>query len=150
MRETLEVRGAVSAAPLPRGVRLSEIRDVGKIDLRGQPGDKAFMGAVGRTLDLLLPTERCQSAAQGDFGALWIGPNQWLITSPKADVAETASKLDDAIKGLHGSVTDISSGRAVLQSWFIFERRMSSTFISAAPLQIIFGFGWKKPGVIAA
>jgi len=115
MRETLEVRGAVSAAPLPRGVRLSEIRDVGKIDLRGQPGDKAFMGAVGRTLDLLLPTERCQSAAQGDFGALWIGPNQWLITSPKADVAETASKLDDAIKGLHGSVTDISSGRAVFR-----------------------------------
>ena len=38
---------------------------LGKIDLRGDPGDRAFMAAVGRALDLLLPSEPNTTAGQG-------------------------------------------------------------------------------------
>ena len=37
---------------------------LGKIDLRGDPHDRGFMAAVGRVLDLLLPSEPCTSAAR--------------------------------------------------------------------------------------
>lgn len=113
MLKMFEPANAVAAAP--RGIRLSEIRDVGKIDLRGDPGDRAFMGAVGRTLDLLLPTEPCQSTVQGDVTAFWIGPDQWLITCPKDKVPAISDKLDEATSSTACSITDISSARTVLR-----------------------------------
>ena len=113
MPEMLEPVYAVGAPP--RGIRLSEIRDVGKIDLRGDPGDRAFMGAVGRTLDLLLPTEPCQATVQGDIAALWIGPDQWLITCKKDKVPDIADELDEATRGTASAITDISAGRTVFR-----------------------------------
>ncbi len=113
MLETLEPKSAVGA--VARGIRLSEIRDVGKIDLRGDPGDRTFMSAVGRSLDLLLPTEPCQSTAQGDITALWIGPDQWLITSPKDKTPDIVQKLDEAMSGTASSITDISAARTVFR-----------------------------------
>jgi hypothetical protein len=41
----------------PRGVGLGERLGLGKIDLRGNSQDRAFMAAVGRVFDLLLPGE---------------------------------------------------------------------------------------------
>ncbi|MEZ5933388.1 MAG: sarcosine oxidase subunit gamma family protein [Alphaproteobacteria bacterium] len=111
----LEARHAVSASPSPRGVRLSECRDIGKIDLRGDPADKGFMSEIGRALDLLLPTEPCQSATRDGIGALWVGPDQWLITCSRADVAELSASLDQAVRGTHASVTDVSAGRTVFR-----------------------------------
>ena len=115
MPEILEAQGAVTAATRAQGVRLSEIRGVGKIDLRGDPGDRGFMGGVGRTLDLLLPTEPCQSATQGDVSALWIGPDQWLITCPGDQIRDVAEKLADATLGIHASVAEISAGRTLFR-----------------------------------
>ena len=115
MHEALEARTAASKAAGPRGVRLAEIDDVGKIDLRGEPQDRSFMSAIGRALDMLLPTEPCQSAAQGAVAALWIGPNQWMITCPKSRVADLMAKIVEATEGLHVSVTDISAGRTVFR-----------------------------------
>lgn len=115
MAETLDARQAVSMALEPRGVRLAEIGDVGKIDLRGAPDDRTFMSAVGRVLDLLLPTEPCQSTAQGETGALWIGPDQWLITCPKNETRTIANKLEDSIGDTHASVTEIGAGRTLFR-----------------------------------
>lgn len=116
MAETLTSRAAVSQSPTaPRGVTLAEIDGVGKIDLRGDPNDRAFMSAVGRVLDLLLPTEPCQSAMQGEIAALWIGPDHWLVTGPKARTPELAASLTEALRDSHVAVTDISAGRTVFR-----------------------------------
>src|ERR687895_448167 len=71
----------------PRGVRLGERTGLGKIDLRGDPGDRAFMTGVGRVLDLLLRTEPNGSASKNTITALWLGPDQWLLTCPVDDPA---------------------------------------------------------------
>jgi sarcosine oxidase subunit gamma len=115
MPEMLQYRGATTTETPSGGVRLSERQEVGKLDLRGEPNDKAFMSAVGRVLDLLLPTEPCNSAAQGEIVALWLGPNQWLIACPKAACAGLAVRLEEALSGIHGAVTDISAGRTVFR-----------------------------------
>jgi sarcosine oxidase subunit gamma len=100
---------------LPRGVRLGERQDLGKIDLRGDAHDRAFMAAIGRVLDLLLPTEPCTSAAKGRIGALWLGPDQWLLTCPASEVPPLVGALRAALQGVHAAITDLTDGRVTFQ-----------------------------------
>jgi sarcosine oxidase, subunit gamma len=97
-----------------RGIRLRE-RRLGKIDLRGDPGDRAFMAAVGRTLDLLLPTEPNSTAARGDLVALWVGPDAWLLTCPPGALATIAGSLRKALADVHAAITEVSDGRVALR-----------------------------------
>jgi sarcosine oxidase subunit gamma len=111
MPDRLIARGAVAARPDFRGARLHERRGLGKVDLRGDPGDRSFMSAVGRSLDLLLPTEPCTSARQGDVCALWLGPDQWLVTCPRGEATDLITRLDDVLASVHAAATDVSSAR---------------------------------------
>jgi sarcosine oxidase, subunit gamma len=98
-----------------RGVRLAERSDLGKIDLRGDPQDRAFMAGVGRVLDLVLPSEPCSSSAKGQVTALWCGPDQWLITCPYDDVPLFMASLAEALEGVHAALSDLSDGRVAIR-----------------------------------
>ena len=111
--EPLAQRAAVETA-LPRGVRLAE-RTLGKVELRGDPSDRSFMAAVGRTLDLLLPTEPNTTAGRGALTALWLGPDNWLLTCPPGEVAALIETSRKALADLHAAVVDVSEGRVALQ-----------------------------------
>jgi sarcosine oxidase, subunit gamma len=114
--EALFARGAIDPSLLrPRGIRLAERSELGKIDLRGDPGDRAFMAAVGRCLDMVLPTEACSSATQGPVTALWLGPDQWLVTCPASDVVFFISTLREALGEVHCALTDVTDGRVALR-----------------------------------
>jgi sarcosine oxidase, subunit gamma len=109
-------RSALEGAPLrPRGVHLGERQGLGKIDLRGDPHDRAFMAAVGRVLDLLLPTEPCTSAAKGQIAALWLGPDQWLVTCQAHDAPGLIEALGTALADVHAAITDLTDGRAAFR-----------------------------------
>jgi sarcosine oxidase subunit gamma len=99
----------------PRGVRLGERQGLGKIDLRGDAQDRAFMAAVGRVLDLLLPTEPCTAARKAQIGALWLGPDQWLVTCPASEVGGLVGALRAALGGVHAAITDLTDGRVALR-----------------------------------
>jgi sarcosine oxidase subunit gamma len=98
----------------PRGIRLCE-RRLGKIELRGDPADRAFMAAVGRTLDLLLPTEPNTTAGLGNLVALWLGPDAWLLTCPPGAVAAHTGSLRKALADVHAAITDVSDGRVAVR-----------------------------------
>jgi sarcosine oxidase, subunit gamma len=108
MAERLARQSAV-AAQVPRGISLAE-RALGKIDLRGDPAERAFMSGVGRVLDLLLPTEPTGTASKNRISALWLGPDQWLLTCPPDDVSFFVNSLRDALEGSHHALTDLSDG----------------------------------------
>jgi sarcosine oxidase subunit gamma len=108
-------RAALAHALRPRGVRLGERLGLGKIDLRGDPHDRSFMTAVGRVLDLLLPGEPCGSARKGQLAALWLGPDQWLLTCPRDEVGSLLSALRDALADVHSAITDVSDARIALR-----------------------------------
>lgn len=115
MPETVRPIGAVGPKAAPRGVRLAERQAVGKIVLRGDPTDRAFLAATGRALDIVLPTEACTSAAKESTSALWIGPDEWLITCPRERVLELIAVLREALEGLYAAVVDVSDGRAMFR-----------------------------------
>jgi sarcosine oxidase, subunit gamma len=99
----------------PRGVRLSERQGLGKLDVRGDPHDRAFMAAVGRVLDLLLPSEPGSSAAKAQIAALWLGPDQWLVTCPEEEVARLESSLREVLADVHAAITDMTDGRVAFR-----------------------------------
>jgi sarcosine oxidase, subunit gamma len=99
----------------PRGVRLGERQGLGKLDLRGDPHDRAFMTAVGRTLDLLLPTEPCTSATKERIAALWLGPDHWLLTCPEPEAADLAGSLREALLDVHAAITEVTDGRVAFR-----------------------------------
>lgn len=116
MPETMVARSALGPERLrARGVRLSERSDFGKIDLRGDPADRTFMSAVGRCLELVLPSEPVTSASKGKITALWLGPDQWLITCPGEDVPRYMASLREALDGVHAAVTYLGDGRVTLR-----------------------------------
>jgi sarcosine oxidase subunit gamma len=114
--ESARGRPALEAVRLrPRGVRLGERRDLGKIDLRGDAHDRAFMAAAGRVLDLLLPTDPCTAAVKGRIGALWLGTDEWLVTCPCIEVAGLIGSLRAALQGVHAAITDLTDGRVAIR-----------------------------------
>jgi sarcosine oxidase subunit gamma len=96
-------------------VRLGERQGLGKLDLRGDPHDRTFMAAVGRVLDLLLPTEPGTSATREQIAALWLGPDQWLLTCPESDGARLAGVLREALADVHAAITDVTDGRVAFR-----------------------------------
>ena len=114
MPETVTPTTALESVARPRGIRLGE-RRLGKIELRGDPGDRAFMAAVGRTLDLLLPGEPNTTAGRGELAALWLGPDAWLLTLPPGQVASLIGSLRGALADVHAAITDVSDGRVALR-----------------------------------
>jgi len=114
--ETLARHGAIEAGrSRPRGVRLAERTDVGKIDLRGDPADRAFMAAIGRCLDMVLPTEPNTTTSKGQVTALWLGPDEWLLTCPAADTEVFMNALAEALDGVHAALTEITDGQVVIR-----------------------------------
>jgi sarcosine oxidase subunit gamma len=96
-------------------VRLGERQGLGKLDLRGDPHDRTFMTAIGRVLDLLLPTEPCTSATRERISALWLGPDQWLLACPEPEVAGLVGSLREALFDAHAAITDVTDGRVAFR-----------------------------------
>ncbi len=108
----LQAQAAIVVVGSGRGIRLAERADLGKLELRGDPQERAFLGAIGRVLDLLLPVEPGSSASKGDITALWQAPDRWLITCPLSDVPLFAKLLREAIgPDRHAALCEVSDGR---------------------------------------
>jgi len=116
MRGALANRAdAIIAVRVPGVVALRDSGFFGQIDLRGDPSDTAFAGAVRQVLGLDLPTTANTASVNGDRAALWLSPDEWLILVPFATRAQTIYELKRALSGKHVSITDVSANRTILE-----------------------------------
>src|SRR3546814_11625380 len=69
-----------------------------KLNLRGDPADRAFMAAAGNALDMVLPTEPDTTTASGGVTALWLGPDEWLLPSAPGEETRLATRLREALR----------------------------------------------------
>ena len=90
---------ARAAPDTDAGVTLCERPFRHQVNLRGG-------AAVARAAGIALPREP-NTATEN---ALWLGPDEWLICGD----SDPAPALREAVKGLHGTVTDVGEGRAVI------------------------------------
>ena len=63
------------------GLQMKEIKLIMKLIIRGKK--REFLSAIGKSLNLLLPTEANTSSRSDKFTALWLSPDEWMIYSNK-------------------------------------------------------------------
>ncbi|HET8728937.1 MAG TPA: sarcosine oxidase subunit gamma family protein [Alphaproteobacteria bacterium] len=114
-RSALAALAIAPRADADAGVTLAEIPHTAKLNLRGDPTDRGFMTAVGKALDMVLPTEPNTATASGGVTALWLGPDEWLLTAAPGEESALAAKLREALSGVHAAVIDVTENSTVLR-----------------------------------
>ena len=93
-------------------LEMKEIKPIMKLIIRGKK--REFMSAVGKSLNMFLPTMANTSTQSEKLSALWLSPDEWMIFSNKtvdltSNNYETEELLKDKISKLNiGAVTDVT------------------------------------------
>ena len=93
-------------------LEMKEIKPVMKLIIRGKT--KNFITAIGKNLNMILPTEANTSTSGETFTALWLSPDEWMLLSNKAVSGDTNTyEIEDNLinnisKTNLGAVTDVS------------------------------------------
>lgn len=93
-------------AALPDGVRITPEPFVAMAGVR--------LGPAAPPPGLALPTTPSTWVASGDGRAIWLGPDEWLVTSPSRSPQELAAALRAEV-GAAGTVVDVSAQRTTLR-----------------------------------
>ncbi len=110
-----DLQGRAPDRPRDQGLWLSERAFLGHLNLRGDPGDAAFLEGARGVLGLDLPVEPNTVAGSGALTACWLGPDEWLLMVPdEAAGGALAGRLREALAGQHASVTEVSGGQTVI------------------------------------
>lgn len=106
--------GSRTVNPAPDAkVHLVEKCAVGKINLRADPANSLLMRALAGALGYELPREPNRTNGEGDHGALWLGPDEWLVTGPAGQEKTLFEALSLAVSGHHAALSDVSDARIV-------------------------------------
>ena len=77
-----------------QGLQMSEMSPVMKLIIRGKK--REFLSAVGKSLNMVLPTKANTSTQSEKLTALWLSPDEWMIFS-NAVVEENTNTYDTEI-----------------------------------------------------
>jgi sarcosine oxidase subunit gamma len=96
---------------LPDAVSITVEPHVAMVDVRLRP-----VGPEGRArLGVDLPTAPNTWVPAGAGRAVWLGPDEWLLTSTTEAPEELEARVRDAVLPLGGSATDVSAQRIGLR-----------------------------------
>ena len=97
---------------LIQDLQMKEISPIMKLIVRGKK--REFISAVGKSLNILLPTEANTSTQSDKLTALWLSPDEWMIfsndtMSEDLNDYETEKLLQNNISKINiGAVTDVT------------------------------------------
>ena len=93
-------------------LQMEEIKPIMKLIVRGKK--REFISAVGKSLNMLLPTEANTSTQSDKLTALWLSPDEWMIFSNEpidqaSNSYESEEILNNNISKLNlGAIVDVS------------------------------------------
>ena len=94
------------------GLQMKEFKPVMKLIVRGKK--REFLSAIGKSLNLLLPTEANTSTRSEKLTALWLSPDEWIIYSNKiSDTDNNNYEIENLLtknitKTNLGAITDVT------------------------------------------
>ena len=94
------------------GFKIEEVKPIMKLILRGKK--REFLSSVGKSLNMLLPTESNTSTTSEEYTALWLSPDEWMLYSndkinENNNNYEIENSLsDNIVKTNLGAVIDLS------------------------------------------
>ena len=110
-----------------QGLQMNEIRPVMKLIVRGK--SREFLSAIGKSLNMVLPTKSNTSTQSEKLTALWLSPDEWMIFSngvveENTNTYDTEIILNKNICKLNlGAITDVTDQyvRIILKGDKIFD-----------------------------
>ena len=108
----LSYNQALPKDTLIQDLQMKEIKPIMKWIIRGKK--REFISAIGKSLNILLPTEANTSTQSDKLSALWLSPDEWMIFSNEpidenSNDYETEKLLNNNISKLNlGAVTDVT------------------------------------------
>tara|TARA_Y100001935_G_scaffold34121_1_gene27323 strand:- start:534 stop:1097 length:564 start_codon:yes stop_codon:yes gene_type:complete len=108
----LNYNQALPKDTLIQDLQMKEIKPIMKLIIRGRK--REFISAIGKSLNILLPTEANTSTQSDKLTALWLSPDEWMIYSNQpvdenTNNYETEELLNKNIAKLNlGAVTDVT------------------------------------------
>jgi len=114
----LSYNQALPKNTLIQDLQMKEIKPIMKLLIRGKK--REFISAIGKSLNILLPTEANTSTQSDRFTALWLSPDEWMITcnepvSESTNIYDTEELLNNNISKLNlGAITDVTDQYVVI------------------------------------
>ena len=93
-------------------LQIKEVKPIMKLIIRGKK--REFISAIGKSLNILLPTEANTSTQSDKLTAVWLSPDEWMIFSNQpidesSNDYETEKILNNNISKLNlGAITDVT------------------------------------------
>ena len=115
----LNYTNAITEEKSYSGLQMKEIKPVMKLVIRGKK--REFLSAIGKSLNLLLPTEANTSSRSEKLTALWLSPDEWMIFSNEkvqkdSNTYELEETLCNSISKTNlGAVTDVTDQLVLLE-----------------------------------
>ena len=109
------LRAAVLASLIDPGVSgIGERALPGHLNLRGNADDTRFTSAVAAATGMELPLVPNTTARTEALHLAWLGPDEWLLSTPPGAQQALHAALAQALAGMHAAVTDLSDAYAVI------------------------------------
>ena len=108
----LNYNQALPEKTLSQDLQMKEIKPIMKLIVRGKK--REFFSAIGKSLNILLPTEANTSTQSDRLTAIWLSPDEWMIYSNEhvdenTNNYDTEELLNNKISKLNlGAITDVS------------------------------------------
>jgi sarcosine oxidase subunit gamma len=83
-----------------------EVLLASQVSVRAEPGVATELG---------LPTDPNTWVSLAGREGLWLGPDEWLVTSEAEQAADVVRDLEARLDGRHRSVLDVSAGRVAIE-----------------------------------
>jgi len=97
---------------LLQDLQIKEVKPIMKLIVRGKK--REFISAIGKSLNILLPTEPNTSTQSDILTTLWLSPDEWMIFSNEpinknTNNYETEKLLNNNVSKLNlGAITDVT------------------------------------------
>ena len=106
-----DIPQSAPVARVSRFVQLALLAPTTRLSIRA---GSAASTAIGMALGVLLPTVPCRSVLSRDRGALWLGPDEWLIVAPSS-ATDLLAQARFAAADHPVSVVDVSNRSRTLE-----------------------------------
>ena len=130
------------------GLELKEVKPIMKLIIRGKK--KEFITAIGKNLNMILPTEANTSTSGETLTALWLSPDEWMLVSNNVlskdtNTYEVENNLINNISKVNlGAVIDVSDQFVMIN---IKGSKIFDLFASGSPFNFN-EFKYKKGPVV--
>lgn len=124
-----------------RHTQIEERPHIGKVALRGNPENAAFLAAVKKVLGVDVPVTPNTMAEAGIYQIAWVSADQWVVYTADGAQKPLIEKLQTALAGIHAAIVDVSDYYTVIR---IGGDRARDVLAKGCPLDLhprVFGQG---------